>query len=207
MVTGLGAAAIAKSPKSRPEPQEAWKVLLGILRARRFPKMLPVRHVAGDDGCGEPRLDRTETGGLRAAAGIARDADALRIHVGARQEIIDRTDAVPCLVTGKCSSREETLCAGHVVLARPHSNARFAGFRVEVLNALTLAGRIECEDERSLLRERDPGLLVVPDRLAGVAVPGCPDHRRKPRRPSGRDIHVRRDINFGMLSKRRFSTR
>ncbi len=171
--------------------QELHKDLLGVLRTRPRPEFLPGSHVAGRRRGRQPGLERRQVSGLRAATRIPCYGDALRVHVGPGEKVINGPYPVPHEVAGDVGSREQALDPFHRVLGRAAGRERaLAGYRVEILQAFSLAGRIVCQHEEAAPGEIGPYMLVYVVGLAVTTVARRPQDRGEGRPRAGRDVNI-----------------
>ena len=89
--------------------------------------------------------------GERPTPGVTGAADALRVNLGARFQVVNRAHAVPNTILGQVLTQEKEQVAGHVVLPR-HWAAEFVavGLRIPELPPLALPDGIVGEHDKSV---------------------------------------------------------
>ena len=92
------------------------KDLLRVLRSDGPQQPTDAGDESGRCHRGDPLIDRADVAALRTASRQARHADAIRIDLGAGQQVINRANTVPGEVTGNRSSGQKTLNPGMRVL-------------------------------------------------------------------------------------------
>ena len=117
MMTGFGAMRGEEVGVIEAQRQRVRRALLGVLG--QF--VLQVAAERGDEasrrGHRPARLDAAQPRRHRAAAGVAGDADVLRIDLRARQQVIERADAVPGPPASEELADEELLIAREQMFA------------------------------------------------------------------------------------------
>ncbi len=173
--------------------QKPGEVLLRVLRPGAGPELLPGREVARRRGRSQPRLHHLEVGRLCPAARVAGHADALGIHVLARQQVVQAAHAVPQFVARDVGPGQQALDAGHGVLGGA-AEARAAEIDVEILGALALRRRVVSQHQDAAPGQRDPHPLVERESLAAGAVAGRAQHRGIGRPAAVRHVDVGGDV-------------
>src|SRR5262249_8568769 len=156
----------------------AGDVLLGVLRADGREQPLQRRDVTRRRRGKDAIIQRHQVRGQRAAAGVAGAAEALRIDLRTRREVIEAANAVPDAIGRGARADEQRSDASHRVFRRAAGNGRLA-LAVEELDALALADGVVTEYRQAVLRHQDAGALIALDRLAVGAVTTRHQHAGK----------------------------
>ena len=133
---------------------------------------------------------------MRAAAGIAGDADALGIHLRAAHQIIKRPDAIPNRVAGKALARHQRLHAEHRMFTRRRRQPRSAHIGIEKLNALALSGRVPGQRHKSFGRETSQHILPRFVGLRARLMAQREEDRRIGSRPLLRNVQISGDVEL-----------
>ena len=149
-----------------PGRHAAVEVLLRVLRTDRLEQPAEARDVAGRRSRDDSVVERRDVGGLGPAARDAGHAEARRIDLGTRSEVVERADAVPGEVACRGAPREKALGAEIAVLRCRAAYARALCSGVVVLQPLPLTGRIDGEDDEALPDQIQDELLI-PRRAEG----------------------------------------
>ena len=131
-------------------------------------------------GGGDPVVEGHQEGRLGPAARVPRDAQALRIDLGAAREIVEAPDAVADEVPCRAAADEERAGSDQVMLGRAPLDDRLPA-RVEGLDPLPLADRVEAEGGEAVFCEEYADALVRFGRLAVLAVAARHEHARERR--------------------------
>ncbi len=162
--------------------EESGDALFGI--PNRAGEQRPERvHVARDRGHLDPLVQRRDIRRLRASAGTACDADALRVDLGAADEVIDRAHAVMDEVPRDGLPHENSGGAVGEVLFGRSADQRSPHARIVGLLTLALADRIVRQHDEALPREVRREEL--PGCLAGIPMSHGHEDRRVRPRPLG----------------------
>ena len=130
-----------------------------------------------------------------ATAGLAGEADALRIHFRAGEQVVDGSNRVPRPVLGQRRSQKQKRVAGLEVLAGG-SKARQPCVRVEILLPLALAERVKGQNHESVASQRLEDILIIAVGFAEGRVTHGGDDRGKGALPAFGNVKVRRDIDL-----------
>ena len=106
-------------------------------------------------------VDRADEQRQRAAAGMSRAGDALRVHLGARQQIIDSAHAVPDAVMRQVFAHEQQDLTGHGMLVGGVRNVGVSGLRIPVLAALALADGVVGQHHKSAVDHVEVSELIL----------------------------------------------
>ena len=155
----LGREAVNEVRKVHAVLQPAREDLLGVLRPERVQKHPPRIDVAGGRGHLDAIVQGRKVRRVRAAAGVARGADAGRIHFGARQQVVQSANAVPDGVAGEGVSHQHALRAEFGMFHGGGEELGIVPVRIEELLALFLAERIPGEGHVSPAGQRAENLL------------------------------------------------
>ena len=129
------------------------------------------------------------------AAGLAGEADTLRVHFRACQQVVDGSDRVPRPVLGQRRSQKQKGVAGLEVLACG-SKARQPGVRVEILLPLALAERVEGQNHEPVASQRLEDILIIAVGFTEGRVTHGGDDCGKGALPGLGNVKVRRDIDL-----------
>ncbi len=135
----------------------------------------------------DPRIERGDDGGLEAPAAGARDADARGIDLGSREQIVERTHAIPHFPARDVGAGKVGQIAQDGVLATNQVVAALPGRGVPELASLALAHGIPADhDVPARGQPLAQGLIVG---LAVGRVAGRHQHRRMVPPAVVRDVH------------------
>ena len=140
-------------------------VLLGVLRPDGREQGLEAGDVAARSRGADAVVQRHQVGGLRAAAAVARAADALGIDLRAGLQVVDGPHAVPDLEAGGVAAQQDAADAEHRVGGRALDLRQRGGH----LAALALVDRVEDESRHAVEGQECPHRLV---RLIGLGLAG-----------------------------------
>ena len=146
--------------------ENSWRALFGV--GGKF--VLQVAAERRDEATGSAHrptaIESAQPRRHRAAAGVAGDADMLRIDLLTRQQIVQCSDAVPGSPRAEELADEKLLIARVQMLGHTDAAARFEVL-IDVLQSLALPDRVEDQADIAELRQRLRERLI---RISGLAV-------------------------------------
>ena len=152
------------------------RVAVGILEDPVVDAHGQGRDVAGRRHDADARVERPDQRCLEPASARARDAHARRIHLRARQQVVERAHAVPHLPSREVGSGQVGEVAENGVFAADQVVAAAARRSVPELAALTLTHRVPADHDVAPPHEALAERLVVG--LAVRRVAAGDEHRR-----------------------------
>ena len=134
----------------------------------------PGGDVAGGRGHGDAVVHGGDPGGQGAAAGVAVDADASGVHLGAAQQVVQSAHGIPRAPGAEPLAQQHALLVQHVVF--PAGVRVWTNRRIQKLLTLALTGGIDGQHRETGLREGARGLLVAIAAFALAEVPAEEEH-------------------------------
>ena len=182
-------------------------VLLTVLRTFGVDQLPERRQVATRCRRDDAIIQRHQIRRLRTAARVPRAADLVRDDVRAALQVVDHPHAVPDAKLRHIRTDQRTADAHHCMLRRahqPHVRMRHRHMRriikclpllrdVEHLIPLSLADGVVAHRRQAVSRQQDRRTLILPHRLAIMAVSARHQHRR-PRSGRLRQIQIPRHM-------------
>src|SRR5215213_11398972 len=123
---------------------------------------MPHRHHRDTDAA----VERGQKLRQRPTARLTAAADPLWIHFGARQQVVDASDAVPGAEQSEVGAEQNETPAGVFMLARTSAERGLAGAASRVLDPFPLTERVVGQDDVAFAREIGEELLIAGPRLA-----------------------------------------
>src|SRR5690625_4562585 len=138
----------------------AVKILLTILSADRLEEPAKIGDITGWRGCFDTIIVSCDIGGLCSSAGEPVHADAIRIHFRTAYEVIDRPNPIPNKILSHGFTDQRSLWHGIRMFFGRTSYTGLSVFRIWVLQALPLTGRIYRKDDETFFDEIEQGNLI-----------------------------------------------
>ena len=171
--------------------------LLAILRLARLHVAFQGHDESAGHGCCYARLRYHDEAALGATARVASEADATGVHLWPRSQVVHGAAGIPNELPGQAGAAQDILQAGVAVLSGAATNDTAAGLGIEVLETLSLAGRVHGQHHEAVLGQVHAHCLVHGVGFARLSMAADEEHSRRRSAQLFRQVQVGGDVELG----------